>query len=84
MIRWLNDTIHKNSPSLKAEAETAIGACYKSERLEARGVTEAIVKGAKHNDPRNPDPKGEHWTVEMKKENGDHVTTKHVYPEEKS
>ncbi|GIJ98536.1 hypothetical protein Aspvir_000653 [Aspergillus viridinutans] len=50
--------------------------------MERRGVAEAIVKGPKHNDPRNPDPKGDHWTVELIKESGDFVTKKHVYPED--
>ncbi|KAI1918435.1 hypothetical protein LOZ65_004891 [Ophidiomyces ophidiicola] len=50
--------------------------------MEQRGVTEAIVKGPKHNDPRNPDSKGDHWTVEMIKENGDFVTKRHVYPDD--
>lgn len=37
-------------------------------------------RGAKHNDPRNPDPKGDHWTVELSKESGEFVTKRHVYP----
>jgi hypothetical protein len=41
-----------------------------------------LTRGPKHNDPRNPDPKGDHWTVEMIKESGDFVTKRHVYPED--
>ncbi|KAI1943778.1 hypothetical protein LOZ58_001710 [Ophidiomyces ophidiicola] len=50
--------------------------------MEQRGMTEAIVKGPKHNDPRNPDSKGDHLTVEMIKENGDFVTKRYVYPDD--
>ena len=48
----------------------------------AMGLTHGLLpyRGGKHNDPASPDPKGPHWTVEMVKENGTHVTTKHVYP----
>ncbi|KAG5287158.1 hypothetical protein I7I48_03020 [Histoplasma ohiense] len=49
--------------------------------MEQRGVTEAIIKGPKHNDHRNPDPQGDHWTVEMVTESGEFVTKRYVYPE---
>ncbi|KAJ6000970.1 hypothetical protein N7481_001379 [Penicillium waksmanii] len=80
-IRWFREDIYKNSPEKRREAETAIKKFYEANKdnMEKRGVSEAIVKGAKHNDPRNPDPKGEHWTVEMIKENGEFVTKRHVY-----
>ncbi|KAJ5737255.1 uncharacterized protein N7483_002380 [Penicillium malachiteum] len=80
-IRWFREDIYKNSPEKRQEAETAIKKFYdvNKESMEKRGVSEAVVKGPKHNDPRNPDPRGEHWTVEMIKEDGEFVTKRHVY-----
>ncbi|KAE8307955.1 hypothetical protein BDV41DRAFT_568630 [Aspergillus transmontanensis] len=82
-IRWFREDIYKNSPEKRMEAEKAIRTFYQKNEasMERRGVTEAIVKGGKHNDPRNPDPKGDHWTVEMIKESGEFVTKRHVYPD---
>ncbi|KAL4807994.1 hypothetical protein BDV18DRAFT_158114 [Aspergillus unguis] len=84
-IRWFREDIYKNSPEKRAEAENAIKKFYEGNKasMERRGVTEAIAKGAKHNNPNNPDPKGDHWTVEMVKESGEFVTKRHVYPEDK-
>ncbi|PYI03981.1 hypothetical protein BO78DRAFT_431701 [Aspergillus sclerotiicarbonarius CBS 121057] len=81
-IRWLRDDIYKNSPEKRGEAEAAIRTFYDDNKvsMERRGVTEVIVKGPKHNDPRNPDPRGPHWTVDMIKEDGEFVTKRHVYP----
>lgn len=36
-------------------------------------------RGAKYNDPRNLDPKGEYWTVEMIKEDGEFVIKRYIY-----
>ncbi|KAL4950833.1 hypothetical protein BDW69DRAFT_50553 [Aspergillus filifer] len=82
-IRWFREDIYKNSPEKRIEAESAIKKFYDVNKasLEQRGVTEATVKGPKHNDPRNPDPKGDHWTVELIKESGEFVTKRHVYPD---
>lgn len=42
-----------------------------------------FTRGAKHNDPKNLDPEGDHWTLEMIKESGEFVTKRHVYSEDK-
>lgn len=49
--------------------------------MEFLAVILTLTRGAKHNDPQNPDPKGDHWTVELVKE-GEFVTKRHVYPED--
>ncbi|ELR06234.1 hypothetical protein GMDG_02029 [Pseudogymnoascus destructans 20631-21] len=74
--------IYKKNPEARLEAERAIKVFYdeNKDNLERHGVTDALVKAAKHNDPRNPDPKGDHWTVELSKETGEFVTKRHVYP----
>lgn len=53
----------------------------KASRLNLRLT---LIRGPKHNDPRYPDPKGDHWTVEMIKESGEFVTKRHVYPEDEN
>ncbi|CDM34670.1 unnamed protein product [Penicillium roqueforti FM164] len=80
-IRWFREDIYKNSPEKRSEAETAIKKFYDANKdsMEKRGVSEAVVKGAKYNDPRNLDPKGEYWTVEMIKEDGEFVIKRYIY-----
>ncbi|KAL4935706.1 hypothetical protein BDV06DRAFT_234007 [Aspergillus oleicola] len=83
-IRWFREDIYKNSPEKRMETEKAIRKFYEANKasMERRGVTEAVVKGPKHNDPRNPDPKCDHWTVEMIKDQDEFVTKRHVYPDD--
>lgn len=103
IIGWLTESIYKNNPALRAEAEQATHDMYtKTPSLEARNVEKAIVRygyavsrtaipsltlncsGGKHNDPQNPDPKGDHWTVDFLTAEEEFVTRRHVYPEGKN
>ncbi|KZT68524.1 hypothetical protein DAEQUDRAFT_766328 [Daedalea quercina L-15889] len=77
-VSWKNPNEYKNQPAKKQEVETDVKDSSQSSAAERKGATEAIIRGGIHKSQPGGDQK-EHVTVDYKKADGDHVTTKHVY-----
>ncbi|TKA50107.1 hypothetical protein B0A55_11928 [Friedmanniomyces simplex] len=79
-VTFTNHVIKAMKPAERAICEAAVTQHAETDaNLKTRGTAVALVKSTREgHDPRTSDTN--HWTVEFKKENGDHITTRHVYP----
>ncbi|KAG6005247.1 hypothetical protein E4U54_000371 [Claviceps lovelessii] len=80
-VRWARADAYKNDPQKRKTLEKAVERFMENRKDELRrlNVVEAVIKGLLQNNPLKPDKKGDHLTVEMRDEDGQVVTKKHVY-----
>ncbi|KAG6100489.1 hypothetical protein E4U31_003978 [Claviceps sp. LM219 group G6] len=83
-VRFFKDEIHRKNPRLRQMAIDQAKRLYEKEKavFEALNINTAIILGGLHNDLRNPDKRGLHWTVVYQDAAGLIRKTKHVYPED--
>lgn len=77
-IKWNDPNTYKTQPAKKQQVETAVSSAGETSAAARRGATDAVIMGGIHKSKPGGDPK-DHVTVQYKKANGDHVTTKHVH-----
>ncbi|OCH96307.1 hypothetical protein OBBRIDRAFT_830186 [Obba rivulosa] len=77
-ITWNDPNTYKTQPQTKQKVETDVRNSPNTSGAVNRGATKAVIMSGIHKSRPGGDPK-DHVTVQYKKSNGDHVTTKHVY-----
>ncbi|KAI0779373.1 hypothetical protein C8Q74DRAFT_1367282 [Fomes fomentarius] len=75
-IKWNDPNTYKTQPTKKQQIETDVKVSSATTSAAGRGATDAIIMGGEH---KSRTDSKEHVTVQYKKSDGTHVTTKHVH-----